>query len=295
MYFDQNMIIDATRGSIARFVNHSCEPNCRMEKWTVAGKPRMALFAGDRGIMTGEELSYDYNFEYVSISDSGAIWLIMSSPYSQKNVQQCRCGSDNCRGVLGPRPKEKERIRESISNTNAGTKRKNVRDAPASRSYKRRKVLTPQPNKSGIRRTVTKARPTVSRSTTTRRRGAVRKETKETKQTSRQITSKRPRTARGRPRTKANAKLPVVKPSATAGAKARTSRKPMSGKSQARSSTKLTRPSAETKARLAKGSPAQRRLTKEKEHKATPIRKRNNQYTKGTAKRRSSTAMSRKS
>ena len=63
MYFDQNMIIDATRGSIARFVNHSCEPNCRMEKWTVAGKPRMALFAGDRGIMTGDELTYDYNFE----------------------------------------------------------------------------------------------------------------------------------------------------------------------------------------------------------------------------------------
>ena len=63
MYFDQNMIIDATRGSIARFVNHSCEPNCRMEKWTVAGKPRMALFAGDRGVMTGEELTYDYNFE----------------------------------------------------------------------------------------------------------------------------------------------------------------------------------------------------------------------------------------
>ena len=63
MYFDQNMIIDATRGSIARFVNHACEPNCRMEKWTVGGKPRMALFAGDRGVSTGEELSYDYNFE----------------------------------------------------------------------------------------------------------------------------------------------------------------------------------------------------------------------------------------
>lgn len=59
------MIIDATRGSIARFVNHACEPNCRMEKWTVGGKPRMALFAGDRGVSTGEELSYDYNFECV--------------------------------------------------------------------------------------------------------------------------------------------------------------------------------------------------------------------------------------
>lgn len=90
MLFDQNMIIDATRGSIARFVNHSCEPNCRMEKWTVGGKPRMALFAGDRGIMTGDELTYDYNFD----------------PYSQKNVQECRCGAVNCRGVLGPKPKD---------------------------------------------------------------------------------------------------------------------------------------------------------------------------------------------
>ncbi|KAH6855288.1 hypothetical protein B0I37DRAFT_303548 [Chaetomium sp. MPI-CAGE-AT-0009] len=90
MSFDQNMIIDATTGSIARFVNHSCSPNCRMIKWIVAGQPRMALFAGDRPIMTGEELTYDYNFD----------------PFSAKNVQKCLCGSANCRGVLGPKPKE---------------------------------------------------------------------------------------------------------------------------------------------------------------------------------------------
>lgn len=63
MSFDNKMIIDATRGTIARFVNHSCEPNCEMIKWTVGGEPRMALFAGSRGVMTGEELTYDYNFE----------------------------------------------------------------------------------------------------------------------------------------------------------------------------------------------------------------------------------------
>ncbi|KFY19279.1 hypothetical protein V493_08041, partial [Pseudogymnoascus sp. VKM F-4281 (FW-2241)] len=57
MLFDQNMIIDATRGSIARFVNHSCEPNCEMVKWIVGGKPHMALFAGKNPIMTGEELT----------------------------------------------------------------------------------------------------------------------------------------------------------------------------------------------------------------------------------------------
>ena len=86
MLFDQSMIIDATRGSVARFVNRmhqfhfisiftlcshltdildSCEPNCRMEKWIVDNKPRMALFAGENGVETGEELTYDYNFKYV--------------------------------------------------------------------------------------------------------------------------------------------------------------------------------------------------------------------------------------
>jgi [histone H3]-lysine4 N-trimethyltransferase ASH1L len=106
------MIIDATRGSIARFVNHSCEPNCRMVKWIVAGKPRMALFAGDRPIMTGEELTYDYNFD----------------PFSAKNVQECRCGAASCRGVLGPKPKDKPKatatLGESIKQVVRAGKRK---------------------------------------------------------------------------------------------------------------------------------------------------------------------------
>ncbi|KAK2629611.1 hypothetical protein QTJ16_000431 [Diplocarpon rosae] len=103
MSFDQNMIIDATKGSIARFVNHSCKPNCKMVKWIVGGKPRMALFAGDNPIMSGEELTYDYNFD----------------PFSAKNVQECRCGSENCRGVLGPKPKpnskESKPVKETIT------------------------------------------------------------------------------------------------------------------------------------------------------------------------------------
>ncbi|KAL8945440.1 MAG: hypothetical protein Q9211_000043 [Gyalolechia sp. 1 TL-2023] len=106
MEFDQKMILDATRGSIARFINHSCEPNCEMIKMTVAGKPRMALFAGDNGVMTGDELTYDYNF----------------NPYSVKSVQQCRCGAPSCRGVLGPKPKE---IRDALKPlTGGGGKRK---------------------------------------------------------------------------------------------------------------------------------------------------------------------------
>ena len=59
---DNRTMIDAHRaGSECRFVNHSCAPNCEMEKWNVAGLSRMALFAL-RDILPGEEICYDYNF-----------------------------------------------------------------------------------------------------------------------------------------------------------------------------------------------------------------------------------------
>lgn len=126
MDFDQSMVLDATRGSIARFINHSCEPNCRMIKWTVHGKPRMALFAGDEGIMTGNELTYDYNFEN----------------FSAKNVQECRCGAENCRGVLGPKPKE---MKEALKPITTGGKRKiqQVVEDAVETVTKKRKIAVP--------------------------------------------------------------------------------------------------------------------------------------------------------
>ncbi|KAI9717998.1 MAG: hypothetical protein M1828_006988 [Chrysothrix sp. TS-e1954] len=111
MEFDQNMIIDATRGTMARFVNHSCDPNCEMTKWIVSGKPRMALFAGPNGVMTGEELTYDYN----------------QDNFSTKNVKPCYCGAECCRKFLGPRPpkdKESEVRKNLATGLMAGAKRK---------------------------------------------------------------------------------------------------------------------------------------------------------------------------
>jgi histone-lysine N-methyltransferase ASH1L len=145
MSFDQNMILDGTKGSIARFVNHSCKPNCRMVKWLVGGKPRMALFAGDNPIMTGDELTYDYNFD----------------PFSAKNVQACRCGSDNCRGVLGPKPKDPKPIKEAIKETFKAGKRKlkallggdDAEDSADQRSPKKRKMKEAK----GIKRSASSA------------------------------------------------------------------------------------------------------------------------------------------
>ena len=153
MDFDQGMILDATRGSIARFINHSCEPNCRMIKWTVQGKPRMALFAGDDGIMTGEELTYDYNFD----------------PYSTKNVQECRCGTASCRGVLGPKPKElKDALRPIV-----GAKRKfgdvvNDSMEAVKTQTKKRKVAVA----SGVRSAIASAKATAEDTLSSAQEGA---------------------------------------------------------------------------------------------------------------------------
>ena len=39
-------IIDAgPKGNHTRFMNHSCEPNCETQKWTVCGDIRVGLFA----------------------------------------------------------------------------------------------------------------------------------------------------------------------------------------------------------------------------------------------------------
>ncbi len=57
---NNNLTIDGrTRENKARYINHSCKPNCRTD---VFGK-RMFVFT-KRMIEPGEELSYDYGKEY---------------------------------------------------------------------------------------------------------------------------------------------------------------------------------------------------------------------------------------
>ena len=42
MSMEKDQFIDATmKGGLARFVNHSCNPNCETEKWIVGNKFRM--------------------------------------------------------------------------------------------------------------------------------------------------------------------------------------------------------------------------------------------------------------
>ncbi|XP_057974619.1 histone-lysine N-methyltransferase ASHH1 [Malania oleifera] len=76
--------IDASKkGSLARFINHSCQPNCETRKWTVLGEIRVGIFA-KQDISFGTELAYDYNFEW----------------YGGAKVR-CLCGAAGCSGFLG--------------------------------------------------------------------------------------------------------------------------------------------------------------------------------------------------
>jgi SET domain-containing protein len=49
----------SSRLNKARYINHSCRPNCEIEIW----KERVYVFS-KRTIRAGEELSYDYDTEY---------------------------------------------------------------------------------------------------------------------------------------------------------------------------------------------------------------------------------------
>jgi hypothetical protein len=68
-------------------MNHSCNPNCKADKWTVAGEIRMGLFA-TKDIAKNTELTFSYNLDAF-----------------YDNVQECYCGSENCRGFIGTKPK----------------------------------------------------------------------------------------------------------------------------------------------------------------------------------------------
>ncbi|XP_044028577.1 histone-lysine N-methyltransferase 2B isoform X2 [Siniperca chuatsi] len=77
-------VVDATmQGNAARFINHSCEPNCYSRVINVDGRKHIVIFAL-RKIYRGEELTYDYKF-----------------PIEDENSKlHCNCGAKRCRRFL---------------------------------------------------------------------------------------------------------------------------------------------------------------------------------------------------
>lgn len=93
------VVIDAgVGGNDARFINHSCDPNCE----TVIEGGRVYIEAL-RDIEPGAELGYEY----------GLTWETTDDPDELANYA-CRCGAATCRRtMLDPVPLDKQRKQEA--------------------------------------------------------------------------------------------------------------------------------------------------------------------------------------
>jgi SET domain-containing protein len=95
---DGNVIDAGTGGNEARWINHSCEPNCETDE-----KDGRIFVYALRAIEPGEELFYDYK--------------IVPAERRTKQIERefaCYCGSDDCRGTM-LEPRKKRRPRRTVT------------------------------------------------------------------------------------------------------------------------------------------------------------------------------------
>ncbi|XP_027951886.1 histone-lysine N-methyltransferase NSD3-like isoform X2 [Eumetopias jubatus] len=112
---NSDRIIDAgPKGNYSRFMNHSCNPNCETQKWTVNGDVRVGLFALC-DIPAGMELTFNYNLDCLG-----------------NGRTECHCGAENCSGFLGVRPKSTcaSTAEEKAKNAKLKQKRRKIKAEP---------------------------------------------------------------------------------------------------------------------------------------------------------------------
>lgn len=83
---DAIVIDGAMDGNDARFINHSCEPNCDA---LIFGE-KVFIYAL-RDLAVGEELAFDYQLRPALAQDD----TVFDNPDNR-----CNCGSPNCRGSM---------------------------------------------------------------------------------------------------------------------------------------------------------------------------------------------------
>ena len=86
---EDGRVIDANYGgNAARWINHSCKPNCETQDDIFNKKARVFVYA-KKALKVGEELFYDY-----SLDVEGPITKRLKQDYA------CRCGAKKCRGTM---------------------------------------------------------------------------------------------------------------------------------------------------------------------------------------------------
>ncbi|HEX7089168.1 MAG TPA: SET domain-containing protein-lysine N-methyltransferase [Longimicrobiales bacterium] len=159
---DDDVVIDAgVRGNDARWINHSCDPNCE-----AVDEDGRIFIETIRDIEPGEELTYDYSY-------------ILDEPHTAavKARYPCRCGSPRCRGtILGNKrrfraqlAREERRLRAGRKAAKRGSGKGSTKKRGATkRSTARRGTTKGSATKRGATKRSTTRRSTAKRGATKR-------------------------------------------------------------------------------------------------------------------------------
>jgi SET domain-containing protein len=97
-HIDDKRVIDGkVDGNAAKWINHSCDPNCEADE--VDGR---IFIKALRDIPAGQELNYDYG-------------LIIDLPYTPELLADfpCWCGAESCRGtLLSPKEEDEKKAKK---------------------------------------------------------------------------------------------------------------------------------------------------------------------------------------
>ena len=90
---DETIVDAAVGGNEARFINHSCDPNCE-----AAVEDGRIWVTAIKDIAPGTELAYDYAYE-------------RAGPFRKSywELYACRCGAKRCRGIILKKPRPPRR------------------------------------------------------------------------------------------------------------------------------------------------------------------------------------------
>jgi len=122
-HIDDGRVIDGNvEGNAARWINHSCEPNCEADE--VDGRVYIKAL---RNIAAGEELNYDYG-------------LVIDEPYTEKLLSEfpCWCGSEQCRGtLLTPKDEDEEKDKKKKKKAKKKAEKKKTEAKEAKKAEKK--------------------------------------------------------------------------------------------------------------------------------------------------------------
>ncbi len=131
---DEHRVINGLEGGDARYINHSCDPNCEAVQYE-----DKIFIEALKSIKTGEELLYDYHLQV-----QGKITDAVRKEYA------CFCGASNCRGtqiapeILEKQAKKDEKKRKAKEEKAAAAvlKQKKKEEQKAAKEAKKEKKKT---------------------------------------------------------------------------------------------------------------------------------------------------------